>query len=219
MTTKNDSPLQILESRQSLYDFLAVVYRREVDADLLRMIQKPGFLERLKERGYVFESECLGGLEEELIQKLVAEFNRLFGMLDFPLSPYESVYDPETFEKGTYCGEVREELDKAADLDALRSDDEGSGGKQHHISTQFEFMARLVEREIEHTKQAESKSADQCRRIQKHFYDNHLSVWVPLFCEKLIKRTRVYFYKQIGWLTLDFIRSEGEFLRNGPRFN
>ncbi len=44
-----------------------------------------------------------------------------------------------------------------------------------------------------------------CLKVEKKFLDEHLSKWVPPFCDKVIAQANVPFYREMAGVTKDFL--------------
>ncbi len=51
-------------------------------------------------------------------------------------------------------------------------------------------------------------------KLEKKFIDEHLKVWIPGFCQKVIEAARYDFYRNVAELTEDFIANEKEEVEN-----
>jgi len=69
-------------------------------------------------------------------------------------------------------------------------------------------MQQLTAREEQTWEDADTEGAVYCRNIQKKFIEEHLVPWIPVFCEKVIQRAELPFYKEIAALTRKFIEFE-----------
>ena len=56
----------------------------------------------------------------------------------------------------------------------------------------------------------DNEMAILCLKNEKKFVDEHLSRWIPDFCEKVVKAADLSFYREIAGLTKTFIEFEGE---------
>ena len=54
------------------------------------------------------------------------------------------------------------------------------------------------------------KSLSNYLKNEKKFVDEHLSRWIPDFCEKVIKEAKLPFYREMAKLTKTFIEFEAE---------
>lgn len=76
-----------------------------------------------------------------------------------------------------------------------------------HISLELEFMHFLSFKEGEAVEN-DDKDIEKYVLGQKRFIENHLRKWVPAFCDRLTKTTRLSHYKALAALTKNFILRE-----------
>ncbi len=69
----------------------------------------------------------------------------------------------------------------------------------------MEFMKRLTCHEKEAWTREDKETAIRCLEFEKRFVDEHLSQWVPIFCNKVKEETRTAFYREMAELTRQFI--------------
>jgi TorA maturation chaperone TorD len=85
-------------------------------------------------------------------------------------------------------------------------------GMPDHISVETEFMKVLTARESQAWEEDDKDAAESCRAMQKKFFDEHISQWVPGFCDKVIADAKLDFYRKIAELTKEFVMEEGRIL-------
>jgi TorA maturation chaperone TorD len=79
-----------------------------------------------------------------------------------------------------------------------------------HIALEFEFMANLCNKTLDAV-QAQNKTAARASlEWQKKFFDEHLSVWIPRFCNDLTRLAHSDFYRGIALLTAELLETERE---------
>ena len=78
-------------------------------------------------------------------------------------------------------------------------------GLPDHIGVELELMHKLITREHEAWMQGDRQNAFLCLEIENKFVDEHLSRWIPRFCERVIRESALDFYKQAARLTEGFI--------------
>jgi TorA maturation chaperone TorD len=83
-------------------------------------------------------------------------------------------------------------------------------GLPDHIAVEFEFMHKLTEKEGKAWKKNDNNMALRYLEYEKKFIDEHLSQWIPQFCDRVIQESRVSFYQQIAKLTKMYIANEQE---------
>ncbi len=135
------------------------------------------------------------------------EYMRLFeGPGHMEVAPYESVHrkDVSDLERGLVMGR--------ATLDARhRYAESGLGmAKDYtdlpdHVAVELEFMYYLCAREAE----AGGSQADgPYAKAQKEFLREHFLKWLPQFCDKVERASRVRFYRDLAQVTSAYIASE-----------
>lgn len=92
--------------------------------------------------------------------------------------------------------------------------DDSFSGMPDHLSAEFEFMQRLLLKEVEARANEDHELGANILKIEKRFYEEHLSQWVSNFCDKVIDATGHPFYKQFSEVTKGFIDFEKETLQD-----
>jgi anaerobic sulfite reductase subunit A len=75
---------------------------------------------------------------------------------------------------------------------------------------ELEFMQHVVLREGQAWEADDNEMALLCLKNEKKFVDEHLSRWIPDFCEKVINEAELLFYREMAALTKNFIEFEKE---------
>ncbi|MFQ6082704.1 MAG: molecular chaperone [Candidatus Aminicenantia bacterium] len=207
--TKLSELCEMAQQRSNVYGLLAVIYGQEPTEEFLREMKKIGLVKGLLDLGFQFEEDFLKKPENELALELAVEFARLFLGPDKHISPYESVYHKREGEQGLLWGEVTVEVKKMIEASGLQFKKD-YGGIPDHIGIELEFMSKLIRKEKQAWKKKDVATAIKLLKIEKRFIDEHLSMWVPLFCEKIIGEAKLNFYREMAKLTKEFILSEGK---------
>jgi len=142
-----------------------------------------------------------------LTESLAIEYTRLFIGPGSHISPHESVFVNVDGSEGGLWGEKTVEVKKfieTAGFDYLPD----FSGLPDHIGAELEFMQKLAETEAHLWSDCEAERADWCLKVQKKFVDEHLSKWVPDFCEKVIEKAEMPFYTEMAKVTRSFIEFE-----------
>ena len=124
--------------------------------------------------------------------------------------PFASVY---TNPKRLTMSDARDEvlmLYRAAGLEKLESEKES----EDHLSYELEFMTILIDRTIEALQKDDEELAVSYLLQQRNFLEDHLLRWYPMMAEDIAKFARTAFYRGVGLITLGFLESDGEFLRD-----
>ena len=72
-------------------------------------------------------------------------------------------------------------------------------------------MRLLCEKELGASKEEES-SVEEVTGIERSFVENHLGLWLPAFCEKMMMEAQENFHRGIGHLTLGLVEYDREYL-------
>ncbi len=79
-----------------------------------------------------------------------------------------------------------------------------------HISVELEFMQQVIQREAQAWEAEDNQTALLCLKNEKQFVAEHLSGWIPDFCEKVSAAAEMPFYQEMAKLTCNFIEFEKE---------
>jgi TorA maturation chaperone TorD len=200
----------VARQRSNIYGLLASVYRQEVNADLLHQVKDPQFLGVLSDLGIQLTSDFLQKPEEELLDDLAVEFAGLFLGPGGHISPHESVHHQrDGVESGMLWGEATVEVKKFIESAGLDYDPEYTG-LPDHISVELEFMEALARHEEQAWSEDDDEEAFRCLDMERRFLDEHLSRWVPAFCDKVMAAAELPFYREMAALTKNFIEFERE---------
>ncbi|MCP4627815.1 MAG: molecular chaperone TorD family protein [bacterium] len=194
--------------RSSIYGFLAAVYRQEVTSELLRQIKTQQFQEVLSSLGVKLNKGFFQDSEKELLENLAIEYTRLFVGPGKHISPHESVHHKkEGVQSGQLWGELTGQVKNIIESSGLEYKSEYTG-MPDHISVELEFMQQFVQREAQAWEADDDEAARLCLKNEKNFVDQHLSGWIPSFCEKVSSAAEMPFYREMARLTRSFIEFE-----------
>ncbi len=195
---------EISMARANLYAFLSRMFVEEPPFELIEdIVQNKKIFPQISS----YDTDFTEGLflltnfakkdinAEDIHEKLCMEFTRLFIGPVPALFPYESRYIDGSMMGKSLLG-VKEEYRKAQ-LKKAHDYHE----PEDHISMELGFMNNLC-----------MNGARESIRQQSDFLKDHLSKWVPAFCDELIVKSINDFYKGIGKITKGFLISEKEFL-------
>jgi TorA maturation chaperone TorD len=189
------------ENRSYSYGFLSIVYLQEPTREFIKSLRESNFLDVLNKSDFRFDKTINNDVSDKHLNDLVLEYTRLFIGPGKHISPYESVYrDNEDALWSETTVEVKDFIESLG----LEYSYNWSG-LPDHIGVELEFMQRLTCHEKEAWTQEDKETAIRCLEFEKKFIDEHLSQWVPTFCDKVKEETRVAFYGEIADLTKQFI--------------
>ena len=195
------------EERGNLYGFLAAVYRAEPTVELLRQLKEPPVLDALAGAGASLDGDILGSPETQLAEELAIEYTRLFLGPGKHVSPHGSVHMPG--EDGLLWRDSTVAAKMFMESLGVNLDPEYTG-LPDHISVELEFMQKLAQAEARAWHTGDRAKATSYRLIEKEFLDNHLSKWVPVFCDKLKMQVAFSFYREMAKLLEGFIGIDKE---------
>ncbi len=190
------------------------ILRGEMHADLRKA---SGWLDTDVER---FESglttlqewaaEAAGRDPAAVLQDLKVEYARLFigapGPMEAP--PYESLYrDRDPGGALLVNGPSTLAVERAYAAHGLRR---ASGHRDllDHVATELEFMHFLCTKEQEAWEHGETEAAKTLRNAQRQFFDEHLSQWLPEFCDRLGEAANGGVYGALGELLKESLAVE-----------
>lgn len=205
--TISDS-IALARDRMLTYQLLSSLYFTEVSVDLLDQLRRNASLPAGKLADYARElsAQDLEGARVDA----AADFARLFlGMSAHPVSPYESVF---TSPEHLLMQDARDEV-----LSMYRSEGFAYSVRgnlpEDHIAAEMEFMALLCEKEIEAYENDDSEEVERVSRVQRSFVADHLSAWIPEFCDQVQSRSRTLLYGGLAQITEEFLAAEREFMK------
>jgi putative dimethyl sulfoxide reductase chaperone len=217
---RNDEPVQIAQARGAIYRLLSRCFyqptpqlfediARGPSASLLQNLLttfQVGMLDEMLAPAENGAPRSSAG-DATLFESLKEEYDRLFeGPGHVQVPPYESVHrtDVPEIERGLLMGR--------ATLDAKRRYAElglamakGFTDLPDHIAVELEFMCYLC------TKEAEAGGAARDGRFvkaQRDFTHEHLTQWLPDFCDKIVASSTVRFYRDLAKVTKAYVESE-----------
>jgi len=185
--------------RSGLYGFLAKILRPEPSEAPIKGLRK----------------EALGGLdlgfpetdvndETVLAKELAVEYAALFLGPGGHVSPHESVH---VEDGGQLLGAATIAVKNY--IEACGFDyDPDYHELPDHISTELEFLAEVTRQEAVAWQENELAKALNCLEYEREFFDRHLGRWAPEFCQRVLERAELPFYRQIIELARNFLDDE-----------
>lgn len=137
---------------------------------------------------------------------LIPEYHRLFvGPARLPVPPYESVYREGWQVFGETTLEVKRRYAEAGyTLDPSFTD------LPDHVAVELAFMALLAEEEAKAWEAQDTAAASAWLARERTFLDDHLSRWLPAFCERLLASTETAFYRRLAVELREFVTLDAE---------
>ncbi len=81
-------------------------------------------------------------------------------------------------------------------------------GIPDHISVELEFMQKLTEWEAEKWNQEDRENAEYCLSVQDKFLEQHLFRWYSQFCDAVMAKAEMPFYRAMAEITRNFMEFE-----------
>jgi len=113
------------------------------------------------------------------------DFVYLFSDAAGHLPPYESLYNYAIWDGAKLWGKATEEVQKSYSRAGLVLDEEIELIPDH-LSVELLFMSYLIERGL--------------REHQKNFLQEHLSLWIPGYCDDIREHAQTAFYQSVAAL-------------------
>ena len=185
--------------RADTYRLLADVFNAEPTAEMLDSLRRPEAARAFEALGAAFATE-LDRMEAELgkdgmVEELACEYARLFIGPGKHVGPYESLHRDD-YPLG-HWGPSTAEVKRFIEHHGLGYQ-EGFQGMPDHIAAEFQFMAELASAEAEAVERGKDAEAIQARQIQRVFHAEHISRWVPTFCDKVIEIAEFDFFRDFA---------------------
>ena len=214
MTAPRNDMANMATARANVYGLLADVFREEPSEALLSKLGEPEFSGALQALNISFDEMFENTSQTQLVEDLAVEFTRLFIGPGSHISPNESMHTKARFgEPNAFWGVQTVAVKKFMEAAGIKLDDTFSG-MPDHFSAEFEFMQRLLLKEAEAWGNEDHELGTNALKIEKRFYDEHLSQWVANFCDRVIEATENPFYKQFSEVAKGFIEFENETMKD-----
>lgn len=202
--------------RSNLYGLLSSVYIQIPDGKTLTTDWKPAYklLRFPIKGGEEFQKEIENGLSlvkgyvsrkdlhlEKSLIDLSKDWTRLFRGVDIkgPLPPYESVY-----RTGRLQEKPSQEIHRLLVKRGIRIPEQWHQPPDY-IGVELDFMRLLCIREQEAWEKRRLDPVHEVLGEENSFLENHLSLWISNFCEKMIEQAREDFFKGIARLTTGLV--------------
>ena len=198
------------ENRSYSYGFLSTVYLQEPTREFIKSLRESNILNVLNKSDLRFDKKINNDVSDKNLNDLVLEYTRLLIGPGKHISPYESVYRDN---EDALWSETTVEVKNFIESSGLEYSYNWSG-LPDHIGVELEFMQKLTCHEKEAWTRDDKETAIRCLKFEKMFIDEHLSQWVPIFCNKVKEETRTAFYREMAELTRQFIEFDSKLINN-----
>jgi len=207
MRTNWKEQVESARFRSNIYGLLATVFRQEPSEALITELRDPRLLGVISDLGVDLGEVFYSTPENELKEILGLEFTRLFIGPDSHISAHESVFAEMDCGIGGLWGARTVEVKNFMETTGLDYNPEFTGVPDH-ISVELEFMQRLTEWEADKWNQDDRENAEYCQSIQRMFLEQHLLPWAPQFCDVVIARAEIPFYRAMSELAKNYLEVE-----------
>ncbi len=208
---------ELAKGRSNLYDLLSSVYIHIPQKEILSLDWDivPSIFRAPQEGTEKFIQKMEKGLnlihhflrkdnpsDVERIKQLSIDWARLFRGVDprGPLPPYESL-----FRTGNLQDKPAQEVNRLFSAMGIRIPEEWHQPSDY-IGVELDFMRLLCSKEQEAWQHNHLQQIHEISKIEKSFLEDHLILWVPLFCQEMAQKAREDFFKGIAQLTEGFVR-------------
>jgi TorA maturation chaperone TorD len=191
-------------ARGQLYDLLATVFRRPLDARRLELLRAPEMLAAMSAAAIDPGQDFVNGDCEALLDRLAIDYTQLFHGPVERISPYECI---QLGDSEDLMGAAAEEVRWFMAEVGFKVPPE-SGELPDHISVELAFMAELARREAEALESDDRKTAEFTASLQHRFLTAHLGRWAERFARKVWDQAATPFYAAMAELLSGYIADE-----------
>lgn len=207
--------LTLLRNRESLYRFLAGLYRSEVEETDLQRLKGLHFPEESGNvdlsQGYQLMKQSIQEAGENFLVDLAVDYSRVFlgaGIASLEAAyPYESVYTG----KKMIMQEARDLAVAAYEAKGFHKA-EGINFPEDHVALELEFLACLC-KEAREAIDLEEPAIYSIYEEQAVFLERLLK-WVPLLCDDIEKYATTNFYMSLAKITRGYLHMDCALLEN-----
>lgn len=211
-----DDLAAITEERAQTYEFLARLYREEVDQVLFDELMEANYPvssgSELIDSGYYQIAKYLSNAWVDPLMKLSVDYTKTFlgsGIDSYSAAyPFESVY---TSEKRLLMQDARDEVLAIYRSCGLEKAESWKVGEDH-IAVELEFMRVLSSRAAGALREGDEDAAYSLLNTQHNFMEDHLATWVPVFANEVRRFADTQFYCGLADLTEGFLEADAELL-------
>ena len=202
--------------RRDLYGLLSSVYIQLPEAKTLELRWKPAsellkYPQEGSQKAFHQVQEGLnlvkpyglkkGRTDEEILRNLSKDWTHVFrGVVrDGILPPYESLYRPKRLQK-----KPAQEINRLFSKMGIQVPEEWHQPSDY-IGVELDFMRFVCEKESRLRNDGEPNALREAVETGKSFLEDHIALWVPIFCKRMLEEAREDYYLGIAHLTLGFV--------------
>lgn len=191
-----------LASIKTIHLFLARLFLKEVDLDLLNQLRSDEMDPILKSAGVYLSEESEGG--DELVEALSVEYTSLF-IAPGSMPPYQSVA-----ESGRFLSDASDRVELFYQKCGYDYRKEFPNLFPDHIGLELSFIASLLEEEIKAIKENNAQRARDLESSRKEFFEKHLGSWYSSYFDQLQSGIQHPFYQTVVEFARAFLDEEAE---------
>ena len=204
------------ENRADTYQFLARLYKSEVDEELLAELKGKSFPygtgNKTADEGYLAMAKFLSNTWPNTLTDLAVDYVRAFighGNDSYSCAyPYESVYTSRERLMMMGARDMVLAIYRSQGLDK----DESWHESEDHIAVELEFMATMAQRSAAAFAEGRESDAEAALIVQRNFLEDHLLAWVPMMAADMRRFAKTDFYLGLSNITEGFLNIDKEFL-------
>jgi TorA maturation chaperone TorD len=139
--------------------------------------------------------------DEEILKNISKDWTRLFrGVVrDRILPPYESLYRAGRLQK-----KPAQEINRLFSKMGIQVPEEWRQPSDY-IGVELDFMRFLCDKEWRFRNHEEQSALREAVQEEKSFLEDHIALWVPVFCERMLEEAREEVYRGLAHLTLGLV--------------
>lgn len=210
--------IEILDERAEFYRFLANLYYREVNDDLIDRLSSltlpEGEESSLFCQGYRQMKEYLVRRGPDPRTDLAVDYARVFlsaGTFEGEAAvPYESIY---TSEDGLIMQEARDDVRRIY-LEQGVNVDECLNMPEDHLSFELEFLALMSRRSSDLLAKGRHDELRSVFEMQIGFIEDHLENWLPILQDRIEGCAKLTFYPAVVKITRGYVQEDKMLLRD-----
>lgn len=189
--------IEDIRAERNILGLLKHIFLKEPSKELLHELEKINTITEDDDidKGFRLIANAIKKNENRLneyIEDLSVEFARLFlGPKNPPAVPYASFY---LSESKTVMTDVTSNVRKRY-LDAGMAVKDLYSTPDDHIGIELEFISYLTEKIIDLYEDGNQAEASKLFEIRNNFIKEHMSLWIPLFVEKILEFSKEIYYK------------------------
>jgi TorA maturation chaperone TorD len=202
-------------NRSNCYDLLALVFRGAPTAEIIAQLMARPLADVLTHLGYDITQDLAGELDA-VTKRLGEQYTRTFAGPGPHVSLYASVHHSG---EGQLWGDSTVWVKRFIETTGL-SFRNNWDSIPDHIAIELELMQRLTAHEAQlwgpgppdpsHNGKNIDEQLSRCLQAQEQFLRDHLCIWIPKFCERVLETSTSLFYKEMAKLTKSVVLSDNE---------